>query len=357
MSNTFDWRNCRNILCVRLDNLGDVLMTTPALRALKESASRPALTLLTSSAGSAISRLIPEIDATIIFDVPWVKNNTPRADVLDVVKALAAQKFDAAVIFTTYSQNPLPAAMLCYLAGIPNVLGYCRENPYQLINCWVPDSEPLDLIQHEVERQLALVKVVGAITKNTRLDLRFSSASKTSATNKLASYIDMGKPWLLLHSGVSEEKRRYPLSQYAVAMRELAKQGYQIVLTGSSSEQEYVGTLADAIGTSAHNTAGVFSLEELAAVIKQAPVLVSNNTGPVHIAASVGTPVVVLYALTNPQHTPWRTPAEVLYFSVAPEQRSKNRFLQHFPGPSMPQASPEAIVKAVENLTKGSMRA
>lgn len=346
-----DWDSYQSVLCVRPDNMGDVLMTVPAIRALKQSVPDRKITLLTSSVGAAIARLIPEIDDVIVFDVPWVKNDAAHdpASIFTVVGQLKG-RFDAAVIFTVYSQNPLPAAMLCYLAEIPHVLGYCRENPYQLINCWVPDTEPLEEIRHEVDRQLDLVATIGAQTEDKKLSLQLTVEEREAVREKLAQHIDLQRPWLILHAGVSEDKRLYPADKYTEAMRELVQRGYQIVLTGSLSEHDYVETLREGIGDGAYNLAGAFSITELCAAIAEAPLLVSNNTGPVHIAAAVGTPVVVLYAMTNPQHTPWMVPSRVLYFPVPEDLKSKNRFLQTFPGNAEPQASPEGIVQAVDEL-------
>ncbi|MGA0557939.1 lipopolysaccharide heptosyltransferase II [Larkinella sp. VNQ87] len=349
-----DWQTFRNILCVRPDNLGDVLMTTPAFRALKESVPDRKLTLLTSSAGAGIARLIPEIDDVLTFDLPWVQTasgNGPAAIPI-LARTLQEKQFDAAVIFNVQSQNPLPSALLCYLAGIPRMLGFCRENPYQLMTDWVPDPEILVATQHEVERQLALVSTVGCTTSNKRLSLTVSSEARQQALTQLAQAgIRADAPWLLLHPGVSEAKRRYPADQYIRAARQLiAKDGFQLVLTGSASERDYAETIRQALGEKAFNAAGRFSLETFAGLIAEAPLLISNNTGPVHMASAVGTPVVVLYAMTNPQHTPWLVPNRVLYFEVPAELRSRNRLLQQFPEPAEPRASPEAIVQAVNEL-------
>lgn len=159
-----------------------------------------------------------------------------------------------------------------------------------------------------------------------------------------------GMRWLVLHAGVSEEKRLYPASDYITACQSLIRQGYKILLTGSGSERAYVDQITRQLGEAAINVAGELSIAELILLIEAAPVLISNNTGPVHIAAAVGTSVVVLYAMTNPQHTPWQVPSKVLYFEVPPELRTKNRLLQSFPGPSTPRASPQAIVAAVGEL-------
>lgn len=349
------WPDGWRILCVRPDNLGDVLMTTPAFRALKQTFPNSHLTLLTSSAGAAVASLIPEIDAIIRFDVPWVatEGEPDPAAVLAMAEQLKQHAFDAAVLFTVQSQNPLPAAMLCYLAGIPRVLSYCRENPYRLVHDWVPDPEILSATRHEVTRQVDLVNAIGATTTNTRLSLTVPPGSAERAMQTLRSAgVDPTQPWMLLHPGASEAKRRYPADAFAAAARQLTQeQGIQIVLTGSASEQSYAESVRQQTGAGAYNLAGSFDLPAFAGLIAQAPVLISNNTGPVHIAAAVGTPVVVLYAKTNPQHTPWQVPSRVLYFDVPEWLRSRNRLLQHFPEPALPTASPEAIVQAVDELT------
>src|SRR2546423_10770576 len=108
MTPALDWARARNLLCVRLDSLGDVLMTTPALRALKESLPERRIALLTSSAGAEAGALAPDVDQVIVYDAPWMKATAPRADSrgeLELVDRLRRERFDGAVIFTVYSQN------------------------------------------------------------------------------------------------------------------------------------------------------------------------------------------------------------------------------------------------------------
>jgi ADP-heptose:LPS heptosyltransferase len=93
--------------------------------------------------------------------------------------------------------------------------------------------------------------------------------------------------------------------------------GSQIVFTGSNSEVELVASARSRMSQASVSLAGGLDLGQLGALLAGAQVLVSNNTGPVHIAAALGTPVVVLYALTNPQHTPWKTNCRVLFEDVA----------------------------------------
>ena len=313
------WRAARSVLCIRLDAMGDVLMTTPALRALKQSAPRQ-LTLLTSHAGAAIAPLIPEIDQVLIYEAPWLKSGAaqaqPAAD-LDMLAHLRAQRFDAAVIFTVYSQNPLPSALMCYLADIPLRLAHCRENPYRLLTDWLPETEPQQHIRHEVQRQLDLVAYVGATTDDAGLSLQVPSHAATALRARLAAArIDGTRPLVLIHPGASAPSRRYPPALYAQVLPMLIARGLQVVFTGTAADAEAIARIRRGYERTTVSFAGVLDIAELAALIAHADILLCNNSGPAHIAAAVGTPVVDLYALTNPQHTPWQVPARVLSHDV-----------------------------------------
>src|SRR3954447_1818862 len=97
------WDTATNILAVRLDQLGDVLITTPAIRALKAGRPDRRVTLLTSPVGAEVAALIPEVDEVIVYNAPWMKATAPRADSTPefaMIERLRAHGFDAAVIFT-----------------------------------------------------------------------------------------------------------------------------------------------------------------------------------------------------------------------------------------------------------------
>ncbi|WP_034388897.1 lipopolysaccharide heptosyltransferase II [Deinococcus sp. YIM 77859] len=315
-----DWSDARNVLAVRLDTLGDVLMTTPALRALKASARGRRVTLLTSPPGAAVARLVPEIDEVIVYEAPWLKATPPRASSapdLEMIHRLRGQDFEAAAIFTVYSQNPLPSALLCFLADIPLRLAHCRENPYGLLTNWVRETEPEGGTRHEVQRQLDLVASIGAVTPDTRLSLRFSPGAALRVDERLAALgVNLARPWAVIHPGATAPSRRYPPESFAEVARRLAGRGLTLLLTGSGGEAELIADIRRMAGGVGHSLAGDLGLEELAALIARAPLLITNNTGPAHMAAALGTPVVDLYALTNPQHTPWQVPSRVLSHDV-----------------------------------------
>jgi lipopolysaccharide heptosyltransferase II len=313
------WHSKRKLLCVRLDSAGDVLMTTPALNALKEAVPGRHLTLLTSPSGARAARLVPAVDDIIEFEAPWMKS--PRKNVAadrGLVSRLAGGGFDGAVIFTVYSQNPLAAAYLVYLAGVPHCLAHCRENPYHLLSDWVADPEPQKSVRHEVRRQLDLVATIGAIPASEALSIAIPRVARRRAAAALATLrVPRDGPLVVAHVGATAPSRRYPAQRFAEALALIvAEQRANVVLTGDPTEIELVESVRAAARTATYSLAGCLDFAELCGVIEAADVLVSNNTAPVHIAAAVGTPVVDLYALTNPQHVPWHVPHRLLYRDV-----------------------------------------
>jgi ADP-heptose:LPS heptosyltransferase len=128
--------------------------------------------------------------------------------------------------------------------------------------------------------------------------------------------------WIVLHPGATAASRRYPPERFGEVAARLAREaGVPVLITGSSSERDLVAAVIQTAAPGArahlHDLSGALTLGELAALIERASVLVSNNSGPVHLASALKTPVVDLYALTNPQHTPWQVPARVLSHPVA----------------------------------------
>src|SRR3954447_3799856 len=273
------WESAERLLCIRLDSLGDVLMMTPAIRALREGSAGRRITLLTSPSGAAAARLVPEIDDVLIYEAPWVKSTPSRADgAFDraLIRRLQAMGFDAAVIFTTFSQSPLPAALLCHLAEIPLRLAHCREQVYGLLTDRVPETEPEQGIRHEVRRQLDLVATIGARTDDERLSLGVSGEA-TDVVRRLLRERGIGtdRSWAVLHPGSTAASRRYPPELYAEAVRRLVDEhGWQIVLTGSEGEHELVQEIRQQAGVPIYDLADALDLAELVALIASAPVLI-----------------------------------------------------------------------------------
>src|SRR6266516_4714967 len=210
------WRSARRILVVRLDNLGDVLVTTPAIHAIKTSLPEVSLTLLTSPVGAQVGWLNPDIDDVIIYQAPWMDpwHLLPQDSLREqqVIAAIRQRSFDGAIIFTSFRQSPLPAAYLCYLADIPLRVAASIDGPGSLLTTRHKHSERM---MHEVERGLDLVGAIGLgtddldqvlrVPANLRLtidDLRLSDASPI--VNRKS---EIANPLIVVHPGCTMPAR------------------------------------------------------------------------------------------------------------------------------------------------------
>lgn len=356
-----EWTGCKNILCIRPDNMGDLIMSAPAMRALKETFGCT-ITLLTSSMAAGIVPFLPEVDHVIQWNAPWIKADgiSDAGSFYTVIEEVKNSRFDAAVIFTVYSQNPLPSAMLAYLAGIPKRLAYCRENPYDLLTHWLPDNEPYFFMQHQVQRDLQLVEAVGAVTQNKKLHLQLRHNVWPRVLKKFSGLgVDLQRPWLVAHAGVSEKKREYPQALWIETGRKIVQElDQQIILTGNHKEKKTLQHLQQGIGKKAFNTAGLLSLEEFITLVKKAPLVVSVNTSAIHMAAAFETPVIVLYALSNPQHSPWMATGKVLIYDIPEALRSRNEVIRYVHEKlhlkNVPMVMPEDILQAIRHLLFGN---
>ena len=315
-----DWKSAKNVLCIRLDAMGDLLMTTPALKMLKEGARGRKITLLTSPQGAKIAESIPLFHEIIVYEAPWLKasglKKNPGPD-FEMIRTLEEKRFDAAVIFSVYSQNPLPSAMMAYMAKIPLRAAYCRENPYSLLTTWIKEEEPEKILRHEVRRHLDLIEKLGCSAINLPLILNIDENARTSLFEKLLN-LELGtdRKWVVIHPGSTAESRRYSIEGFARTADQLSENGFKVLFTGSAEERSLITEIQIGMTHPSFNLGGLLNLKEMIALLASSPLLISNNSGPVHMAAAVGTPVVVLYALTNPQHTPWLVPNHVLYHDV-----------------------------------------
>lgn len=316
------WLGARNVLVVRTDKLGDVLMTTPAIAAIKHCSPAARVTLLGSRCGVAALKHIPVLDDAIVYEAPWTKGTGAGVSVdadKRLINELTRRQFDAAIIFTACTQSALPAALACRLAGIPLRLAHCRENPYDLLTHWVPDHDVCTTgMRHEVTRQLDLVRSVGFEACDERMQFRYPANDVFSMRRKVVEAGgDLLRPYIVVHPGATAASRRYPPERFGIAAQAIVDEtGCQVVFVGDADEAPLIEVARSQLDEPGVSLAGGLGLGELAALIAGAQVIVCNNSGPVHIAAAVGTPVAVLYALTNPQHTPWKVPARVLNHDV-----------------------------------------
>ncbi len=314
--------SARNLLLVRLDNLGDVLLCTPAFHAVRETLPEARLTLLASPVGAQVAELNPDLDDAIVYEGPWmdVWGQLPQDSERErrMVDLLKERRFDGAIIFTSFRQSALPAAYMAYMADIPLRLAASIDGAGSLLT--TRHKHPEQPLVHEVERALDLVGAEGFRTSDLDLVLRVPPEERAAMRRRLrAEGLSEGGTLVVVHPGCSMPARTYPWEQFALAADLLVGElGYQLVLTGDTREIELVERVRGRMEHPALSMVGRASFREFAALLSLADLVVTNNTGPAHLAAAVKTPVVDLFALTNPpeQWRPWNVPYRLLYREV-----------------------------------------
>jgi ADP-heptose:LPS heptosyltransferase len=329
-------------LVVRLDNAGDVLLAGPAVRAAAAGSDR--LTLLAGPHGVAAARLLPGVDEVLQWRCPWIDPHPEavrKADVDSLVDALAVHHFDRALILTSFHQSPLPTALLLRMAGVPWVAAVSVDYPGSLLNL---RHQVNDLIP-EVERAMSLARAAG-------YELPEGDTGGLAVRRPLpdVSALLPRTPFVVLHPGTSVPARAWPAERYAAVCRLLNDEGRTVVVTGAASEIALTAVVA--AGTPAVNLGGRTSLAELAAVLSAAEAVVVGNTGPAHLAAAVGTPVVSLFAPTVPaaQWAPYRVPLVLLgdqHAACRDTRVTRCRFEGH---PCLSSVRAEDVVLAVREL-------
>ncbi|KNX38704.1 glycosyltransferase family 9 protein [Luteipulveratus halotolerans] len=298
------------VLAVRLDSVGDVLLTGPAVRALAAHGAH--VDLLASPLGAEAARLLPGVRDVLVHDPAWSGPEPAPLDadsVADLVATLRARAYDVAVVFTSYHQSALPAAMIARLAGVPRVAGASEDYAGSLLDVRhrrVPgaDDDGGPAGGHEVEAALALAEAAGftlPADDDRCLSVRAPAHRRT----------DLRSPYVVVHPGSAASTRGLPPELARGAVLALAAAGYQLVVTGAASERALAAQVA---GREAVDLAGTTDLTQLAGVLAGADAVLVGNTGPAHLAAAVGTPVVSLFAPVVPaaRWAPWGVPTVLL---------------------------------------------
>lgn len=318
------------VLVVRSDSAGDVLLTGPAIRAVAAGADR--VVLLCGPRGRAAAELLPGVDEIICHRLPWIDPRPGPAgpDLLDL-----PLRFDEAVVFTSFHQTALPLALLLRMAGTGRITAISEDYPGSLLD--VRHRLPDGLAVAEAERARSVAAAAG-------YGLPPGDDGRMRVTVPPRERGD----YLVVHAGASVEARACPPSAMRAIVAGLAADGHRVLVTGGPDERE----LAAFVAGDAAEDAGLMSFVELAGLLSGAACAVVANTGPAHLAAAVGTPVVSLYAPTVPfgQWGPYRVPHVRLGDAAAPCRDTRATTCPVAAHPCLSGVTPDDVRTAVARL-------
>jgi ADP-heptose:LPS heptosyltransferase len=289
---------------VRADNLGDVVLMGPAVRAV--AASGAAVTMLCSPAGEPAARRLPGVSDVVVAPLPWIDAD-PRpcdpAELRSITRSVAEVGAEEAIIFTSSHQSPLPTAVLLRLGGVTRIGGISVDYPGSLLDVALRDDDDV----HEVSRALRLVEAMGyRLPSGDRGSLHLDRRRDMTPTQEREEYV-------VVHPGASVPARTWSPSRWFDLVARLGSDGVRTVVTGAPNERALTAHVA-AAHPRAEDHGGTLDLEQLLELLAAARVVVVGNTGPAHLAAAVGTPVVSIFPPTVPaaRWRPWSVPHVLL---------------------------------------------
>ncbi|RAO60474.1 D-glycero-beta-D-manno-heptose 1,7-bisphosphate 7-phosphatase [Micromonospora saelicesensis] len=332
----------RTALVVRSDSAGDVLVTGPAIRAVAAGAER--VVLLCGPRGRAAANLLPGVDEIIEHPLPWIDPAPGPVDpeaMRSLSTRLGAVGADQAVVFTSFHQSALPLALLLRMAGINRIAAISDDYPGSLLDIRhrVPVGVP------EPERALSLAAAAGHRLPDGDepvLRLRRDAVPPRPA--------DVGDPgYVVLHPGSAASSRACPPEVATRIVGALADAGHRVLVTGGPDERAVTARVAAAGGT---DLGGRTDLAGLAAIVADASAVVVGNTGPAHLAAAAGVPVVSLFAPTVPfgQWGPYRVPTVRLGDAAAPCRDTRAASCPVPGHPCLSGVDPGDVVNALRTL-------
>jgi ADP-heptose:LPS heptosyltransferase len=299
------------VLVARPDNCGDVLLAGPAVRAAAAS-GRPVV-LLCGPRGRPAAELLPGVAAVVEWRAPWIEPDpmpVDPGDASDLIAAVRSHEVGDAAILTSSHQSPLPLALLLRWAGVRRIAAISHDHAGSLLDVRIPGDPDL----HEVRRGLAVTEALGYPSPaDDRLAVRLGSESVAGLGTRVRALVLGRAPYVVVHPGATAPARTLAPLQWRGVARRVAASGRTVVVTGVPAEAG-VTTLVAGRRRGVLDLTGRLDFRQLAAVVGGARALVTGNTGPAHLAAAVGTPVVLAFPPTVPlsRWAPWRVPHEVL---------------------------------------------
>jgi heptosyltransferase-1 len=285
------------ILLVKLSSFGDVLHALPALEALRDAYPLAHITWLVEAAYAPLLSGHPALDevwiAPRLRPTEFFSGSNP-VTLMTLLQQLRARPFDLVLDV----QGLLKSAVWVALARSPRKVGYdkTRELSYLALTERVP---PFDPEAHAVWRYLNLAHYLGAPPALPRFRLGLDAAVDISTLIPAAA----DRPLVVLHPGARWTSKLWPPASWASLSEWFHGLGFRVAVTGSAADRELVAGIAAQCRAPVVNLAGRTSLAELSAVLRQARLAVTTDTGAMHLAAALGTPVAALFGPT----APWRT--------------------------------------------------
>ncbi len=284
----------KNILVVSVNWLGDAVFSTPVYKNIKENHPGARVTAMAVPRVKAVLELCPFIDDIIVYDEDG--DDRPLLDKWRLALMLRERKFDAVFLL----RPSFSRALLTFLAGIPVRVGFGSKNVFGIVNHPVSDSG-LEQI-HRSDAYLALLERFGMTVRDRSCCLALKAESVSLAERLLLTRgIEPDEPFCVLNTGGNWDLKQWPPGRFADLARRISRErGMKVVLTGAAGDVDRVTRIAALSGVGPIELAGVTDIEGTAAVFFMSKVVISADSGPLHLASALGVRTVAIFGPTAP---------------------------------------------------------
>jgi ADP-heptose:LPS heptosyltransferase len=296
----------RKILVVmtEYEGIGDALMCTPAISALKRLYPQASITVFLRSAYAGLFKWNDDVSDLIEYDVK--RRRTMRYQ-FGICRRLAGNRFDLAL--DLYNHQHVGSAVLAYLSGAPCRIGFNRHHRGFLFTHKVT-PRPVDN-RYEADQLLDLVRLMGGRSDPHLLKLDCSPENEHKVAEILkASGISAGDCVVCIHpdpSARSREPRRWLPERYALAADRIIRDyGAKVVFTGGGTSKPFIEGIRATMSEMSTSLAGRLTIADLTAMLKRANLVIAPSTGPLHMAVAVGAPTVSIFTHRDPSTMPSR---------------------------------------------------
>jgi lipopolysaccharide heptosyltransferase I len=290
----------KNILIIKPSSLGDIVMALPTLSALRRSFPNARISWFVRPEFEPILKNHPHLTDIILFDRRFLGkawyNWRAFASLLSLIRQLRRGKFDA--VFDL--QGLFRTASLSWLSGCKKRFGMANARELAHIFYTHKIEQDRDCI-HLVDYYLRIAQNAGVCDTEVQFVLPANSVAADSANRLLINHNVNSNSYAVFIPTSAHSDKCWPIERFAALADRISSQfGFSIIAAGTTAERGYVEKLKAAANVPIANFAGRTGLAELVALLKSAKLVVSNDTGPGHIAAALGTPLVLIFGRSNP---------------------------------------------------------
>lgn len=280
-------------MIVRLDRIGDVILSTPVIKAVRDAYPKCYIAFMVRPYSKDIVDGNPHLDEVIVYDKR--QHGKTLASNMKFAMWLRKKKFDTAIVLHPTSRSHIITA----LAGIPRRIGYDRKMGW-LLTRRVPHTKQYGL-RHEIDYALDLLKHAGISPLSRQMHMPINQKSERKVKEIFAQAgIGERDKVITINPGASCPSKRWSPENFAIAADRLAQDtGARIVIISGEKDKPSADRTASLMSAACLNLAGRTTVSDLASVLARSSLFVSNDSGPVHIACAVGTPVIAVFGRSD----------------------------------------------------------